>query len=260
MHRISGLLCLGALAAILAGCGTKKDDYKLGEAAYARGNYQASANIFEGHTGAFDPRKDEAKFYSGMSKLNVGDTDSALADFKDVASSASSHTLRARALDAQGKAYLKSNNPGEAEAAYNKILKDYAKDYPEEDALGGLLKAKTAKGDTVGAAKVRQELAGKYPHSPYLGKTAGAAPAGLALKQQSGALYKVRLNKIYADHAAAKAEAVRLQRKGLEAIPVALAQGRYGVQVGAFASPDNARGRVDSLRAYGYPAAIVNNG
>ncbi len=250
MRNMTGMVCLGALALALGGCG-KKSDIKLAETAYARGNYQASDQLFKTHTGAFESGKDEARFYAGMSKFNAGDTDGALADFKSVEHSGS-RTLRARALDAQARVALKTNNPGEAERLYQQILKDYLKDYPEEDALGGLMKARTAKGDAAGADAVRQEIARKYPSSPYL--------AGAASKPAAGVVYRVRLNKSFADRAAAQTEVARLKRKGVDCTLVALPQGGFGVQAGAFSSVQNAKARVDGLRAQGVVASVVGNG
>lgn len=242
---------VGSLAFLCTACGGNKTDYTLGEAAYARGNYQASADIFESHSGAFNSRKDGALYYTGMSKINSGDIDGGLKDLKDVARGASSRSLRAQALAAQGQTHLKTNDPAEAETEFAKILEEYRADYPEEDALGGLMQAKAAKGDTTGAEAVRAELARKYPGSPYLARTTGAA-------LRPGSLFKVRLSNSFANRAAAQAEAGSLKRKGIGTMLVAQPQGAYGIQVGAFSSQAHAQARIDSLKAYGYTAQIVS--
>lgn len=257
MRKICGIIGVSVLALLCTACGSKKEDFKLGETAYARGNYQASAKIFD-NNGSFNPRKYDAKFYEGMSKLNISDTNGALSELKDVANNADSRSLRARALDGMGRVYLKTNNPGEAEQMYRKILKEYPHDYPEEDALGGILKSKTAQGDAAGIANARQELAAKYPNSPYLGRSVPATAKASAPKPQ-GTIYRVRLNKAYPDKASAKAVVAQLHTRGIDSAPVALASGGFGVQMGAYSSAENARARVATLRTAGIPAVVAAN-
>lgn len=254
MRNVIGMVCLGALALALGGCG-KKTDIKLAETAYARGNYASSDQLFKSHTGAFDPNKDEARFYAALSRFNAGDNQGAYAELKNLEGTGN-RTLRARVLDAEAKICLKTSNPGEAERLYQNILNDYTKYYPEEDALGGLMKAKTAKGDTVGAATVRQELAAKYPGSPYLGAAGGGSTAG-GKPASAGTVYRVRLSKSFADRSGAQAEVARLKQKGVDCALVALPKGGFGVQAGAYSSQQNASAAVEKLRAKGVSATVV---
>jgi TolA-binding protein len=194
--------------------------FTLGQFHFARGEYRQAGDAYARAAARFPPgRKPEARYWQGLSELGQGDAVQARAALEEVAQGASGR--RSEARFALAEAWDKAGRPDRA-ADELKALLEEGPGAMTAPALERLATLQLRLGDTDAAKRTEAQLRSSHP---------------------------------------ASIEAARAPVPAAKPLPVAAAgrseRGRIGVQIGAFADPDRARGLQQSARLAGFDKAAT---
>lgn len=233
---------------VFTGC-AQRLPYEQAQQSYAAGDYRQALDVFTQYANSGSPLRYQALYYQGMSEYNLGLCAESVKSFKTVIDFSKDRQLRASALEALGKSYLKLGKSKDSEQCYSDLLDKYEDIYPQDQALVGIITALKVGGDAAGALEYEQRLAKDFPNNL---QSRGSSAIG--------AIYRIRLKRHFIRKSAAQAEIEKLKKQGFEtALFREFARGgdRFIVQVGAFSSPASAKARADSVSSAGWDVEIV---